>query len=85
MPSSTSREFVLQVNSVYGIYIAVESGLGIGALPSYMIERSSELVNILPQLEGPPFEALFVYPEELRRLKRIHVVRDFLRVRPESL
>jgi len=72
------REPALRVNSVYGIYRAVESGLGIAALPYYMSERSDSLVQILPDLKGPAIEAFFVYPEELRHSRRIQVVRDFL-------
>ncbi len=37
-----------------------------------------ELVRVLPELTGPPVEAYFVYPEELRASKRISVFRDFL-------
>ena len=35
-------------------------------------------MRILPELEGPSFDAYFVYPEELRHSKRIAVFRDFL-------
>ncbi len=73
-----TREPALRVNSVYGIYRAVESGMGIAALPYYMSDESHRLVEILPDLEGPSIEAYLVYPEELRHSKRIAVVRDFL-------
>jgi DNA-binding transcriptional LysR family regulator len=33
---------------------------------------------VLPQLEGPTFDAYFVYPEEMRASKRVRVFRDFL-------
>lgn len=72
------RKPALRVNSVYGIYRAVRSGLGIGALPYYLSEESPNLLEILPDLEGPRIDAFFVYPEELRNSKRIAVVRDFL-------
>ena len=72
------RQPALRVNSVYGIYRAVRAGLGIGALPHYLSEESPDLVEILPELEGPRIDAFFVYPEELRHSKRIAVVRDFL-------
>jgi DNA-binding transcriptional LysR family regulator len=71
-------EPALRVNSVYGIYRAVRSGLGIAALPYYMSSESPELVEILPELRGPSIAAYFVYPEELRHSKRIAVVREFL-------
>lgn len=73
-----TREPALRVNSVYGIYRAVLSGLGIAALPYYMSDESPELVEILTDLRGPSFDVFFVYPEELRHSKRITSVRDFL-------
>lgn len=72
------RDPALRVNSVYGIYRAVRSGLGIAALPYYLSEEAPNLVEILPQLTGPSIDAYFVYPEELRHSKRIDVLRDFL-------
>lgn len=72
------RKPALRVNSGYGIYRAVKSGLGIAALPYYLSDESPELVEILPQLTGPTMDAYFVYPEELRHSKRIAVLRDFL-------
>ncbi len=72
------RRSALQVNNIYGIYRAVRSGLGIGALPDYMSHQAENLVRVLPELEGPSFDTYFVYPEELRNSKRIGVFRDFL-------
>ena len=72
------RKPVLQVNNIYGIYRAVRSGVGIGALPDYFIEGSVNLVHILPELQSPQTEVFFVYPEELRQSVRISVFRDFL-------
>lgn len=73
------RKPVLQVNNIYGIYRAVRSGVGIGALPDYFVEGSTtNLVHILPELQSPQTEVYFVYPEELRQSARIAVFRDFL-------
>jgi DNA-binding transcriptional LysR family regulator len=69
---------VLRVNNVYGLLLAVESGLGITALPDYIVQGQSKLVQILPDIETPEFDAYFIYPEELRHSKRISVFRDFL-------
>jgi DNA-binding transcriptional LysR family regulator len=78
MPPGSSRKPALRVNSVYGIYRAVESGLGIGALPYYVTEEAPDLVEVLPELNGPVFEVSFVYPEELKHSRRIQALRDFL-------
>ena len=72
------RNPVLQVNNIYGIYRAVRSGVGIGALPDYFVEGSSNLVRILPALQSPQTEVYFVYPEELKQSARIAVFRDVL-------
>jgi DNA-binding transcriptional LysR family regulator len=74
----TTRRPVLEMNSVYGILQAVQSGLGIAALPDYMRAETSQLVEVLTELKGPKIEAYFVYPEELRNSKRVAVFRDFL-------
>ena len=72
------RRPALCINSVYGMYRAVKSGLGIAALPHYISDESPDLVEILPQVEHPSIDAYFVYPEELRSSKRVAVIRDFL-------
>ena len=72
------RRPALRVNSVYGIYRAVKSGLGIAALPYYISDDDPDLVEILPHESGPTIDAYFVYPEELRWSKRVAVIRDFL-------
>jgi DNA-binding transcriptional LysR family regulator len=72
------RKPALRVNSIYGMYRAVKSGLGIAALPYYISDESPDLVEVLPDALGPSIEAFFVYPEELRWSKRVAVIRDFL-------
>ncbi len=77
-PEGQPRKAVLKVNSIYGIFRAVQSGTGIAALPDYLSREADNLVEVLPELRGPSFDAFFVYPEELRHSKRIGVFRDFL-------
>ncbi len=72
------RRPFLEVNNIYGIYRACLTGVGIAALPDYMALESGTLARILPELDGPPIDSYFVYPEELRNSKRIAVFRDFL-------
>ena len=69
---------ILTVNNIYGILRAVQSGLGIAALPDFLAREISNLVRVMPDQEGPSFDAYFVYPEELRDARRITVFRDFL-------
>jgi DNA-binding transcriptional LysR family regulator len=72
------RRPILVVNNTYGMLRAVMSGLGIASLPDFVANEHSGLVRLLPEVAGPPNEAYFVYPEELRTSKRISVFRDFL-------
>ena len=72
------RTPALMVNNVSAILRAVENGIGIAAFPDYIAQQSTKIVQILPELEGPTYEAYFVYPEELRSSKRIAVFRDYL-------
>jgi len=72
------RRAALKVNSIYGIFRAVQNGIGIAALPEYMSREARNLIEVLPELRGPSFDTYFVYAEELRHSKRIAVFRDFL-------
>lgn len=72
------RPAALTVNNIYGVLQAVEGGMGLGALPSYIVQDSNKLVRLLPDVDGPTFDIYYVYPEELRNSKRISVFRDFL-------
>ncbi len=72
------RTAALEISSVYGIFRAAEVGLGVAALPYYLAQSSDSLVEVMPAITGPAFEVLFVYPEELRNLRRIRVLLEFL-------
>jgi DNA-binding transcriptional LysR family regulator len=78
LPTGQRRDSILQVNNTFAIMLAVESGLGVAAIPDYMTEGNTRITRVLPAVEGPTFETYFVYPEELRNSKRIAVFRDFL-------
>ena len=72
------RKPILTVNNYYAMLRAVLSGLGVAALPDFMANEHPSLARVIPEVTGPPTEAFFVYPEELRSSKRISVFRDFL-------
>ncbi len=74
----TRRKPILSINNIYGVLLAVESGLGLGSLPDYLIQGNNRVVRVLPDHDGPTYDTYFVYPEELRKSKRIAVFRDFL-------
>ncbi len=72
------RTPLLEINNVYGIMRAVQSGFGIASVPDYMAREDPSLVKILPDLPGPSFEVYFIYPSDLKRSKRIAAFRQFL-------
>ncbi len=75
---SKKRKPVMKVNSVYGLLLAVQSGVGLAALPDYITVSVPNIVKVLPNIEGPKTEAYFVYPQSLKDTARIIAFRNFL-------
>ena len=78
MKDNKKRKTVMKVNSVYGLLLAVQSGVGLAALPDYLTVKQPNIVKILPKIEGPITEAHFVYPESLKNEARVKAFRNFL-------
>ena len=78
MKDSKKRKSIMKVNSVMGLLLAVESGVGLAALPDYLIFQSKNLIKVLPKVEGPITEAHFVYPQSLKNVARVQAFRNFL-------
>ena len=72
------RKSIMKVNSVMGLLLAVESGVGLAALPEYLVSSSTNVVKVLPNSAGPITEAHFVYPESLKNVARVQAFRNFL-------
>tara|TARA_B100000686_G_scaffold350416_1_gene446338 strand:- start:415 stop:1305 length:891 start_codon:yes stop_codon:yes gene_type:complete len=72
------RKPVMKVNSVYGLLLAVQSGVGLAALPDYITLSVPNIVKVLPNIQGPSSEAHFVYPQSLKNVEKIKVFRNFL-------
>ncbi len=75
---SSPRRPVMKVNAIYGMMQACRAGIGIAMLPDYVTEKEDGLVQVLPEIELPAYEAYFVYPPALKNSKRVGVFRDFL-------
>ena len=69
---------VMKVNSVMGLLLAVESGVGLAALPDYLVSQSNNVVKVLPKFGGPITEAHFVYPQSLKNIARVQAFKNFL-------
>ncbi len=72
------RRGVLEVNSLQAMLVCIRAGIGIGTVPDYLVQDTTGLVPVLPDVKKPTVDMYFVYPEELRNSKRISVFRDFL-------
>lgn len=69
---------VLQASSNYAIYRAVQSGLGIGALPFFVRQNTDNLVEVLQDLEGPLLDTYIVYSSDNKYSRRVSIVADYL-------
>ena len=72
------RKPVMRVNSVYGLLLAVQSGVGLAALPDYIAYNIPNITKILPNESGPQTETHFVYPESLKNVARVTAFRNFI-------
>ena len=78
MKDNKKRKTVMKVNSVYGLLLAVQSGVGLASLPDYLTLKQPNIVKVLPKIEGPITEAYFVYPQSLKNEARLKAFRNFL-------
>ena len=78
MHDGKKRKTIMKVNSVMGLLLAVESGVGLAALPEYLVSDSNKVIKVLPKSEGPITEAHFVYPQSLKNTARVQAFRNFL-------
>jgi len=72
------RKSVMKVNSVYGLLLAVQSGVGLAALPDYITHNIPNLTKVLPEEPGKPTETHFVYPASLKNNGRLMAFRNFI-------
>ena len=72
------RRSLMKVNSVYGLLLAVQSGVGLAALPDYIAHNISGITKVLPNEPGKPTETHFVYPSSLKNNARLMAFRNFL-------
>ncbi len=72
------RKSVMKVNSVYGLLLAVQSGVGLAALPDYIVHNIPNLTKVLPNEVGKPTETHFVYPSSLKNVARLTAFRNFI-------
>lgn len=67
-----------RVNSLLAMRTAVKQGMGIAALPDYLVHRTRHISRVLPEVAGPVTDAYYMYPMELKHSKRIAVFKAFI-------
>src|SRR5260370_165053 len=75
---SGPREPYFRVNNILGLVRACQQGLGIAALPDYLVEENNRLVQLFGESDSIQLDTYFVYPEELKTVARVQVFRDFV-------
>ena len=76
--NNKKRKPIMKVNSVYGLLLAVQSGVGLAALPDYIAVNVQNITKVLPDVEGPLTETHFVYPQSLKNVGKVKAFRNFL-------
>ncbi|MEI5680855.1 LysR family transcriptional regulator [Mesorhizobium sp. CGMCC 1.15528] len=74
----------LQINDLLSIRRAVQTGAGIAMLPDYLVNKDTELVQVLPQTEVPSFDTYLAYPDAMKNQAKLHVFRDFVIAKARS-
>ncbi len=73
-----NRRAHININSLYGMLKACQTGFGIAGLPDYIVKNAPGLSRVLPELSGPTTDAYFIYSVDLRNSKRVRVFKEFL-------
>lgn len=68
----------IQINSLNAMRRSVKVGMGIAALPEYMMYRSRHISKILTDIRSPITEVYYTYPLELKNSRRVSAFRQFI-------
>lgn len=73
------RESFLVINSTQGLLRAAEQGLGIVELgKGYPALEGVDLVEVLPEIEGPVVDVFYIYSEHKKSIRKITALYDYL-------
>lgn len=78
LPAKERLAPYFMANSLLALRTMVKQGMGIAALPNYLMHRTRHISRVLDNLQSPITEAWYVYPMELKNSKRIKVFRSFV-------
>ncbi|MEN8237393.1 MAG: LysR family transcriptional regulator [Pseudomonadota bacterium] len=76
---SNTRTPYLSVNSSQGLHIMATKGMGIAALSQEYAQKNSQLIRVLPKLNGPVMKIYYIYSHKFSEIKRIKYFGKFLK------
>jgi len=69
---------LIKLNSLNGIYEAVNYGAGLAVLPDYLVSNNDGIETCLEKHQRPNVEIYFVYAQEREHSNRIKLLHEFL-------
>ncbi len=77
--NKTIQKPYLCVNSIRSLFHLGNQGFGIISFSQESILlKDSNLIEVLPEIAGPNFDIYFTYPVQLKGIKKIQVLEDYL-------
>lgn len=74
------RKPYLDINTSSGLFNAAQSGIGIVSLPAEHPElKTSNLMRVLPDIDGPTQDAYFIYLKHMKDIKKINLFVEYLK------
>jgi DNA-binding transcriptional LysR family regulator len=69
----------LKINSLEGLTNLAKSGIGIVELPEeYVNLKNANLISVLPDIPSPQYDLYYIYPERMKKSKRVTSLGDYL-------
>lgn len=72
------QRFVVRTDDLIAYWGAVRAGLGIGFVARYLLREDPQVQEVLPELPLPTVPAWLVVHREIRSVRRVRAVYDFL-------
>ena len=72
------RSLIVAAGPFANFLLAVQSGMGLAAIPDYMAHNVNNITKVLPEEAGKPTETHFVYPASLKNNARLMAFRNFI-------
>ncbi|MEM7693376.1 MAG: LysR family transcriptional regulator [Pseudomonadota bacterium] len=78
------RTPAVRVNNMLAMRTAIDTGVGLGVLPDFVVDGDDKVVRLDMGAEPPSYNLYFVYASELRNSARVQAFRDFILAKAEA-